>query len=286
MKKNNKNPFKSILGTAILLALILYSCGGDSGKTDKENDKDTTTIAKDTIIEKKDKEKNTFYKIPSPAELFIFLKDEKTIFKASALNPIENVSKYNTTDSKAINFGVYAADIAYCSMFEKNQQTAEYYSVAKQIADDLGLIEGFDKNITQRFENNIQNSDSLYQIANEAYWTAYSALENEDKTNILPYIVVGNWIESVYIAIKSVNKFSPDDKIVQRIADQDLVIDNLLSYLNLVDNKKEIEDVILQIKIILRTFEERYDNEDKKLTKKLFDKIDNKISSLRNEFIS
>lgn len=282
--KNSKYSYLIFIGIMFAFALIIHSCGGGSKKDD--NSTDTTNVKEDTVVVKKNKEKNTFYKIPSPAELFVFLKEEKTIFKTTSLNPSANVSKYNTTDSRAINFGIYAADLAYCSMFEKNQQTAEYYAVAKKIADELGLIEGFDKNITKRFENNIQNSDSLYQIANEAYWTAYSFLENEDKTNILPFIIIGNWIESVYIAIKSIDEFSPDDKVVQRVADQDLVLDNLLAYLNLVDNKEDIEDLILKIKIILRTFEERYDNDDKKLTKELFEKIDSKVSSLRNEFVS
>ena len=40
---------------------------------------------------------------------------------------------------KAINFGIYAADIAYCSSFEKNQETQEYFVTAKEIAKAFGI---------------------------------------------------------------------------------------------------------------------------------------------------
>lgn len=277
--------FKNIsIIVPILLLSILVSCKGGKDKTENQQN-DSTDIKKDTLITK-NKIKNTFYKIPSPAELFFFLKEEKATFNANALNPVSNKTKYNTTQSKAINFGIYAADIAYCSSFEKNQETQEYFVTAKEIANDLGLVEGFDKNITKRLENNLNNNDSLFHIANEAYWISFSFLEKEDKTNILPYIIVGNWIESVYLAINSVNKFSAENRVIHRIADQDLVLDNLLAYLNMVDNKKELEEIIIKLGIILRTFEERYDKTDNRLDEELFKKITLKISNLRKEFVS
>jgi hypothetical protein len=276
---------------ALLVALFVFSCAIISCKGDKKKGSQATQkkdslaqITEDTVVN--NLEKSTFYKIPSPAELFVFLKEEDKFFNPNSLNPIENKDNYNTSTAKALNFGIYASDLAYCSMFEKNQETAKYYSVAKELADELGLVKGFDKELTQRFENNITNSDSLYHIANEAYWRAYNFLEREDKTNILPYIIVGNWIESVYIAIYSIDEFDPDDIVIKRIADQDLVLDNLMAYLNNARNKDELEDIILNLRIILRTFEKRYDNDNKKLNKELFKRIRSKINSLRNDYIS
>ncbi len=275
----------------ILVALFIFSLAIISCQSDKKKESQATQkkdplsqITDDTVTN--NIEKSTFYKIPSPAELFIFLKEEDKFFNPNSLNPVENKNNYNTSTAKALNFGIYASDLAYCSMFEKNQETAKYYSVAKELADGLGLVKGFDKNLTQRLENNINNSDSLFQIANEAYWRAYNFLEKEDKTNILPYIIVGNWIESVYIAIHSIDEFDPDDVVIKRIADQDLVLDNLMAYLNNTRNKEELEDVIINLRIILRTFEKRYDNDNKKLNEELFKKIRSKINTLRNDFIS
>lgn len=276
---------------AFLVALLVFFMAILSCKSNKKKELQATQ-KKDSLSQKpsdtiaKNIEKSTFYKIPSPAELFVFLKEEGKFFNPNSLNPIENKDKYNTTSSKALNFGIYASDLAYCSMFEKNQETAKYYSVAKELADELGLVKGFDKNLTQRLENNINNSDSLFHIANEAYWRAYNFLEREDKTNILPYIIVGNWIESVYIAIYSIDKFEPDDIVIKRIADQDLVLDNLMAYLNNTRNKEELEDIIINIRIILRTFEKRYDNDNKNLNKELFKRIRSKINNLRNDYIS
>lgn len=276
----------TFLVTFLVFLFAIISCKSDKKKDIQATQKkdSLSQITDDTLTN--NIEKSTFYKIPSPAELFIFLKEEDKFFNPNSLNPVENKNNYNTSTAKALNFGIYASDLAYCAMFEKNQETAKYYSAAKELADGLGLVKGFDKNITQRLENNINNSDSLFQIANEAYWRAYNFLEREDKTNILPYIIVGNWIESVYIAIHSIDEFDPDDVVIKRIADQDLVLDNLMAYLNSARNKEELENIILNLRIILRTFEKRYDNNNKKLNEKLFKKIRSKINTLRNDFIS
>jgi len=264
----------------IVSAVLLFSCGG--GKPDLNDDAepmDSEQQEKMKIIE------NAFYKIPSPAELYIFLKEEKVFFNRNLMNPTSNKSKYNTTTKKALNFGIYASDLAYCSLFEQNQQTLDYYAVAKGLADDLGIVEGFDESIAERVDKNINNSDSLYKITSEAYWEAYTFLESQNKTNILPFISAGSWLESVYIAINSITKFNPDDEIVARIVEQELLLENLLAFLYTFEEDENLKPIIKQFEELMDVYEELYDNTDVLITKKQFDNIAAKVGKIRKQFI-
>ncbi|MBU0489711.1 MAG: MFS transporter [Bacteroidetes bacterium] len=265
----------------MLPALFLLGCGGGS---DVDDVTDVDTASQQNISSKITE--NIFYKIPSPAELYIFLKESGSKFNKDATNPTSNVSKYNTTYSKALNFGIYASDLAYTSMFEQNQQTLDYYAVAKQLGDELGLMEGFDQDVADRIDKNINNPDSLYRITSEAYWDAYTFLEANDKTNILPYISIGSWLESVHIAIKSVNKFSAENEVVIRVAEQEMLLENLLAFLYTAEKADQLDNIINDLKELMTIYEELYDNTDEIITEAQFKKVSAKVEQMRNSFIS
>jgi len=265
---------------ALIPALFLFGCGG-GGIGD---DSDLDTLSQQQVSSKITE--NIFYRIPSPAELYIFLKESGAKFNRNLTNPTENAGRYNTNYSKSLNFGIYASDLAYTSLFEQNQQTLDYYAVVKRLGDELGLMEGFDQNVADRIDKNINNADSLYRITSDAYWEAYTFLEANDKTNILPYISIGSWLESVYIAINSVEKFSPENEIVIRVAEQELLLENLLAFLYTAEKSEQLDNIISDLKQLMDLYEELYDNTDEIITKKQFENISKKITAMRNGFIS
>lgn len=260
---------------------VLLSCNNEGDEGDNKG-ADSTKVVKDTLA----KEKNTFYKIPSSVEMFIFLREQGVKYNKNYMNKTDNSSKYNTQRSKALNFGIYASDLSYCAFYEKNQETLLYYELVQKLADQLNLTQGFDENLAKRVDKNINNSDSLSKITNEAYYTAFADLEKQDKAGILPYVVVGGWIESVYIAIRSMNKFSPKNKVVEKIYDQGIVLDNLLGYLNNAKNVTEIKDIKDKMVDLKSYYEQIYANESKTMSQAQYNEIVIKIMSLRKGIIS
>lgn len=264
---------------SIIALVVLYSCKSETPKADEN-------VNQDTVVTEQIIDRNTQYRLPSPVEFFIYLKDNKSKFSKAALNLPENVSKYYTKTSKALNFGIYASDLAYCTVFGQNQETFVYFTKAKSLADELGLTEGFDDQIAKRIDQNINNGDSLYQITSDGYWEAVTFLEAHDKANLLPYILVGSWVESVYIAIQSVNKFSSDNQIVIRIAEQQLLLENLIDHLNSLSDP-QLNEIIEKLTDLQASFDMLYDNtEDVKITEQQYNEITKKIKDLRTQFIS
>ncbi len=265
----------------LAIAIFSYSCISD--KNEKEEEVDSLDLQSEVELQRT----QTTYKLPSPIELYIFIEDQGKDFDAEVLNSVENVSRYNTRRSKALNFGVYASDLGYCAVYRKSQPTVTYYKTAKTLADDIGLVEGFNETIAKRIEKNIHNLDSLFEITSDAYWDACTHLEAQGKQDLLSLITVGSWLESVHIAFQSAGKFSNNDLVVERIAEQYLLLENLLDYLNSLDPQAQDEEIIQKLMDIQESYDKLYDNPDDVLiTRDQYNEIHKKIEALRAEIIS
>lgn len=262
---------------------VFWSCIDDT----KTNEVVADTLANEVNIDDQTViPENTSFKLPSPVELYIFLWEEEASFKKEVLNDMTNVTKYFTTASKATNFGIYASDLAYCTVFGKNQETFAYFTTVKTLADDMGLTEGFDAVIAKRIEENINNGDSLYEITNASYADATNFLESQKQGNILPFILSGAWVESVFIAISSVDQFSENSEIVIRVAEQQFLLENLMEYLSTVEKNDDLKELIKKMKDLRDSYDKLYENTDVIITKEQYDEISSKVVQIRNEFIS
>ncbi len=267
---------------ALLPLILLYSCAGDG--TNKTKDGDTTLFPSPEPAKKSNV--TNMYRLPSPIELYTALEEADAKFNKDILNSSDKVSNYITTTSRGINFGIYASDLAYCTAFAKPQQTFLYFKAAKKLANELGLVEGFDDDIMQRIENNLYNSDSLLQITSDSYYYACLYLEEQGKSDLLGLITVGGWIESIYIAIESISKYDPESPIVELVADQQFLIENLISYLGTVSQTEHIIKVNAKLEKLKTIFNKLYGNSDVRITKAQFEEISKEVKALRNELIN
>ena len=268
--------FKLLFLSSIIV--VMFSCNDSTPPAENIID-DSTSTGEVAELQK------NIIKIPSPIELFSFIYDANAKFKKENLNSSNNRTKYLSNQKKAINLGIYASDLSYCTVFKQNKETFSYFSITKKMADDLGLTKGFDERIVKRIDQNMNNSDSLYQISNDSYSTAVRFLEQQGQGNLLPLMITGAWIESVNIAIKSIDKFNPNNEIVIRISDQGLLLENLLEmYKSLGVNDKE-PDIYNKLINLQQSFDKLYDNTDKAITKRQFEEISSKIKAIRAELI-
>ena len=104
---NTKTISKSILALGII---GLVSCGGDTPDIDENH-----IIAEDTLIGEtlEIPESNTDYGVPTPNEFFTVIKLQGGELQGGLVNPLENQENYISQTDKALNFGVYSADLAY-----------------------------------------------------------------------------------------------------------------------------------------------------------------------------
>lgn len=248
----------------------------------------------------------TFFQVPSPGEMLTFIKSvgKKDLSKLSTLNSPENITKYTDTKSKALNFGIYSTDLSYCSIFNMGAESIKYFKSVKQLGDQLGLSSIIKPEILSKLEKNIDNIDSLSQITDDLYYSTFETLDESKQGETLALIVAGGWLESVYIAVQMTDKFSPENRIIQRIADQKYTLENLIEFLKKHETHSEdVKQVKQDLENLMNSFqllkeEKVTDNgikqkDNKKLltggvnlviTEKTFNDIKSKIISLRNQY--
>jgi len=263
----------------IILIIIpfLFSCSNNNKELSEEMDS-LNMSSLDTNGVK------TRVKLPSPVEFYLFIRESKAQFNAQALNTSSKAVNYISSNQKAINFGIYASDLAYCTVYEQQQETNDYFKTLKNLASALGVNDGYDKSILTRIDKNLNNSDSLYQITNDSYWKVCNYLEDNSKSNILGPILIGGWIESLYLGIKAVEQFDQNNPIVQRITEQRYLLDNLLDYLSTIKQTKDIEIYTSKLVNLQSSFVKLASNPNNILiTKEQYKEIGQKVIKIRTE---
>ena len=225
----------------ITIALILASCSSNTEEAV------VNEAASESIQEESNNETasdNLFYQVPTPNELFAVLKNSNVAYNRENLSDVSNASNYLTKASKALNFGVYTADLAYVTSLGQMDDASKFFETVRNLSKDLEIENAVDEVIMKRLQSNLENSnaDSLFYLSNETYYNAYSYLEENDRRDVLGMIVVGGWIEGLNI-ILNLEPYSEGSEVCQRIADQKLTLENLLIFTSTIENDQLAEIV-------------------------------------------
>lgn len=240
------------LGFLALSISLFAGCGGDSDQGDQA---DQDTSATDTGMHST-KVQKLFYTIPSPIEMSMLIKRAGTSYNGKLLNPVENAGKYTSTSGMALNLGVYGADVSYTSIFDQTQETMFYLSCAKKLADGLGITKAFDKQVLDRIEANLDNKDSLLTLISDSYWESDAYLKENERANVSAFIIVGGWIEGLYLATK-INADKPgNNDIKTRIAEQKYSLGNLFGLLKTYKSDENIQALMDDLSPLQKIYDE------------------------------
>ncbi len=264
-----------------ILGLLIVQCNSNTPVKTSIDIEDTLSYESEVKPRKSDN-----YRIPSPIDLFLLLESTEAHFIEESLNsPVKKV-QYSTTQSRAINFGIYTADLAYCSVFGNFQGSLIYFNTAKDLAVDLGMYEGYGEEMAYRINNNLNSIDSLIDISTDSYFQATTFLEDQGLTDIMSLIMVGCWIESIYVTVESIDTFDINNPMIERVADQRFLLDNLIELLMLSEGSAIIPSVLGKLNELQEVFDVLYyNNKETLITKSQYVGIVNKIRELREEFV-
>ena len=240
---SNKLRSKIKLVSAILLmSVAINGCNSDGNNEDKieQNIESNIDSTQGTLI----KFDNTLFSIPSPYEIAFLVKNSKLDFDKSLLNPYNKSHNYTNNFQKALNLGVYGANLGYLNVFEQNSEGIQYFSVIKILSQELGIENAFDKQTITRIENNLGNKDSLMFIISNSYRKADQYLKDNNRNDIGVLILAGGWLESTYM-LTQLSQSSKNKEIATRIGEQKHPLDNLIKILSPYYNQsKEYAELI------------------------------------------
>lgn len=228
------------------LGLILAACNGEDG--DNENASSANVVVDSLKAASAEK---IFYSIPSPIEMASILKASGSSYDNTLPNPVDRKDKYSTVRSRALNLGVYGADLSYAVVYDNTQESMLYLASAKKLADGLGITSAFSEEKVAKMEENMSNRDSMLAMISDSYWETDAYLQENERGNVSAYIISGGWIEGIYLGCKIERKLKASGKnkeIAKRIAEQKASLDNLIALLESYASPDSFGDLIDDLK--------------------------------------
>ena len=252
------NSLKKLLAAGTMAALLspfFYSCGSGEGTGETEG-VDTSGMETGGMKKADSKAQNIFYSIPSPIELAQLIQKAGAKYNKDLLNSIDNVSKYNSNGSKALNLGVYGADLSYTSVFDNNtQESILYLGCTRKLAESLGVGNAFDEKTVDRIQANTGKKDSLLTIISDSYMNTDEMLKESQRENASALVIAGGFIEGIYLGTQ-LAKSSRNADIVNRIAEQKGTLDNVIGLLGANEQDAGVASVMTDLKALQTIFSE------------------------------
>lgn len=302
-----KSPKISINFLLLLAVLLVFQ---SACKNKKEKSKDdiykTLDVEIDTSASKLVKFNNTLFSVPSPYQLAMLVKKVGAKYNNNLLNPIQNQVNYTSNFKKALNMGIYGADLTYLNIYEQIPEAINYFSVIKTLSQDLALSNAFDPKIFKSIEKNMGNKDSLLYLFSNTYRKADAFLKNNDRNQVAALIVAGGWVEGLYLLTQTA-KENKNSEILNRIGEHKQPLENLIKilspYYDKSDDYAKLIDSLIDLAYdfdgikMKYTYEEPIIDTKKKLsiinskselivTDKQLEVITTKINKIRNTLIN
>ncbi|MDR0688427.1 MAG: hypothetical protein LBF55_07095, partial [Prevotellaceae bacterium] len=188
-------------------ALMAAACGTPQGKKSRL----TVEQASENAVK---------YPIPTAYEVVNLINRSGAAYIIEITNPTGRAESYLTEQDKALNLGVYSADLAYVTTYNMKQETMDYLKVLKKLSDELHVSANFNADLAHEVERNIENKDSLINIISRSFDETYSFLVNNGRDNISVQVLVGTWVEGLYIATYAATTSSNPEDLLQIVASQ------------------------------------------------------------------
>jgi len=265
----------------IVSSLFLTSCGGSEEQKEIHEEviiEEVTEISTDQEID---------YLLPSPLQIADLFKRGGLTYIGDLTSPVENVEKLNTKADQKLNFGIYAADMAYCLMNDQTQESINYLNAMRDLSEKIWMMDILNAmGLRDRLENNIGNEDSLTYIMADMQMNTDEYLEENGMSYMGTVIFAGAWVETMYLGVQ-VNASEKNENLIGKLSEQAVVLNSLIKAIEQTDTENEFSDLVTDLKGINAHFAAFDSNSDAPfvLTDELVDALAKDITALRNKII-
>ena len=160
--------------------------------------------------------------------------------------------------------------MSYSGLFAKHGDAIQYFSVAQVMAEDLGIGQTFQREFITRLERNASNKDTLLQVISDFFLENDIYLKDQNQQDISTYVLVGGWIEGLYLGTHMVSAKTNALGIKEIIIGQLNSLDNLIVLLDDIGRSIELNSLKSNM-LILREFYNEISFEETKVDDELTD---------------
>ena len=234
-----------------LVSVFLFASCNQNAEPANENVINESSLKTDDSEELKE----IFYNMYLPDEMSRLFERVGANFYPDILNQADDFSRYSDDNDIAIAIGVYGVDLSYARLYDQSFIIAKYLTSIQLLSRKIGIPEEYFDDLFNDFEHSISNSDSVTHFASELYQKTDTYLKETGQNSYAALIVMGGWIEALYVASKILEYNSNNIEIMDRIAEQKYSLNSLLSLLSNYQDDIQIAENILLLKRLKRSFD-------------------------------
>ena len=235
----------------ILFEILMTGCSNhsDNSKTSLDSVGDLglidSVLVKKGVVQKLD---FAIVNLKSSDDFIKSLSENQQLYDEQLLNNPKNVVEYESSRAKALNVGVYGADLNYIIHFNQIQISFKYLLSAKQLSDQIGVAMAFDKKALDKFNGNIEQKDTLINIVSSAYDVIKRYLKNGEQFQVATLVMTGSWVENMHLTLNvlpEVKNAQEKKNIVSKLSSQQEYALNLMTLLAILNsqNDETISDI-------------------------------------------
>ncbi len=189
-----KKIFAGAIFTMLILCSVAYtSCKNRAAEQQQKVDENKKIDEMERQIE------SNVYPLPTSAEVIKMLTDLEVGFIIGISNPVENVKAYFSSTKRAINLGVYGADLSYATLYNMQQEVINNMSAIRSLANELNMSTIYNEELYDDIKKNFDNRDRLVDILTKAFNDTYGYLAENDQQPLALLVVGGAWVEGMYL---------------------------------------------------------------------------------------
>lgn len=185
-----------LVSLSLLASISLNSCNSDKKKKDSTEQKKIEIDEPEKLTSEIEE---SIKALPTSAEVIKMLTELDVKYINGISNPPANVDQYILTESKAINLGIYGADLSYVTLYNMNQEVIDYLDAIRRLAGELNLSKLYDEGLYDNISNKYDEKDELVDILAGTFNETYSYLSSNDQLPLALMVVAGAWVEGMYI---------------------------------------------------------------------------------------
>ncbi len=292
MRRKIFTPLLSVLGAGII---VLFGCHHENSQENNiMSSADSLAKAKAAAAATTVDQDSEVYLLPSPLLIATIFKNAGLSYYPDLTTKIKDASQFNTVYARAVNMGIYSADLSYCVLNKQSQDATNYLNTVQSLAEKMGFGSVFGASMLNRFKSNIDNTDSLAQVIGDLQMGTDTYLEANKQKYVGVLAFTGAWVESMYIGAKVYDK-GKSANVSSRISEQMNILDNLLKLLHKYEasdnNIPNLEKDLQNLQNTYTSFSEVKDynpDSDKSisLTPEHINQISGMIQDLRSKFLA
>ena len=236
----------------LMVLMLLFSCvNGNNNNSDKDS---IDLENADTGVMFIDESTDIIYFVSSPGEIIQVLNEANLTYKPGLISDFVKAETYIVQSSQAINVGIYTADLGYCTYYEELSSAANLFLGIQDLCKKLEISYLLNNIHHSRVKKNLHNVDSVKALAKEYNRLIYNHFLENDKKDMLTLIATGGLVESLYLALNSIEKIDPESAMAKAIAEQKFSFEVLRDFAYQQKDNENVAVVIDEIEMLDQVF--------------------------------